>query len=93
MQQRNDGKLKIGEELLGREDAEKLIARLRWEAYINSMRGFLSSHPMDVNRVDAYIARLRAEERYFMDSDIRKARRRAFLIQLMLSRYTASYGG
>ena len=93
MQQRNDSKLKIGEELLGREDAEKLIARLRWEAYINSMRGFLSSHPMDVNRVDAYIARLRAEERYFMDSDIRKARRRAFLIQLMLSRYTASYGG
>ena len=93
MHQLNSGKIKIEDDAAETIDSEKLSDQLRWEAYINAMRGYLPSHPMDVNKVDAYIARLRAEERYFIDSDMRKARRRALLVQLMLSRYTASYGG
>ncbi len=93
MHQRNGSKLKIEDDLLEGEDVEKLVAQLRWEAYINAMRGYLSSHPMDVNRIDANFARLRAEERYFADRDMRRARRRAFLLQLVLSRYTGYTGG
>ncbi|MFX1509630.1 MAG: hypothetical protein ACFFBR_04900 [Promethearchaeota archaeon] len=93
MHQINSGKIKIEDSVLEELDADKAAAKRRWEAYIGAMRGYLSSHPMDVNKVDAYYARLRAEERYFTDSDMRKARRRAFLLQLMLCRYTASYGG
>ncbi len=93
MHQQNSGKIKINEASIEGMDAETLSAQLRWEAYINAMRGYFSSHPMDVNKVDAYIARLRAEERFFTDRDIRKARRRAFLLQLMFSRYTPTSHG
>lgn len=94
IEQTNHGKnFRIEPEVGSGLDSEKLAAHRRWEAYIAAMRGYLSSHPMDTNKVDTYNARLRAEERFFADSDRSKAKRRAFLIQLILSRVAPSYGG
>ncbi len=50
------------------------------------MRGYFSSHPLDVNKADAYYSRLTAEERFFAGRDRRKAARRAHLMQLLFSR-------
>ncbi len=56
------------------------------------MRGYLSSHPMAVNKADTRFARLRAEEQVFTDRDAHKARRRALLLSLILSRYIPTSG-
>ncbi|MFX1576797.1 MAG: hypothetical protein ACFFCF_06460 [Promethearchaeota archaeon] len=56
------------------------------------MRGYLSSHPMAVNKADTRFARLRAEEQVFTDRDALKARRRALLLSLILSRYIPTSG-
>jgi hypothetical protein len=92
MLQRNYGKIRLEEKAHQEEDAAKIAAQKRWNAYIAAMRGYLSSHPLDVNKVDAYFARMRAEERAWTDRDARKARRRAFLLALILSRYTPATG-
>jgi hypothetical protein len=92
MFQHNHGKLRIDEKTLQEDDAAKMVMQKRWDAYIAAMRGFLSSHPLDANKVDAHFARMRAEERAWADRDERKARRRAFLLALILSRYTPTSG-
>lgn len=92
MHQSNFSKIRIENDVLQTAEADKLRDQKRWEAYIAAMRGYLSSHPMDVNKVDAHIARLTAEERVFTDRDARKARRRAFLLSLILSRYRPTSG-
>jgi hypothetical protein len=92
MHQLNFGKIRIEEESLEDIDAEKRATQKRWEAYIAAMRGYLSSHPMDINKVDAHIARMRAEERVWRDRDERKMRRRAWLLALILSRYAPTSG-
>ena len=92
MHQLNYGKLRIEEKALQEDDAAKIAAQKRWDAYIAAMRGYLSSHPLDINKVDAHFARLRAEERAWADRDEHRARRRAFLLALILSRYTPTSG-
>ncbi len=92
MHQLNYGKLRIEEKTLQEDDAAKIAAQKRWDAYIAAMRGYLSSHPLDINKVDAHFARMRAEERIWADRDERKVRRRAFLLALILSRYTPTSG-
>ena len=92
MHQLNYGKIRIEEKTIQEDDAIKMAAQKRWDAYIAAMRGYLSRHPLDINKVDAYFARLRAEERAWADSDERRARRRAFLLALILSRYTPTSG-
>jgi len=93
LHQLNYGKIKVEDKLLEGVSAEKIAAQRRWEAYIAAMRGFLSSHPLDVNKVNAHIARMRAEDRFFSDREMGRARRRALLLQLILSRSAGSYGG
>lgn len=84
--QRNHGKITVGWDAIEGLDSEKTAARKRWEAYIAAMRGYFSSHPLDINKADAYYTRLTAEERFFAGHDRSKAARRAHLIQLLLSR-------
>ena len=92
MHQLNYGKLRIEEKTLQEDEAAKIATQKRWDAYIAAMRGYLSSHPLDINKVEAHYARMRAEERAWADPDERRARRRAFLLALILSRYTPTSG-
>ena len=92
MLQLNYGKNRLEETVLQKDDAAKMAAQKHWNAYIAAMRGYLSSHPLDATKVDVHIARMRAEERAWTDRDARKARRRAFLLALILSRYTPTSG-
>jgi hypothetical protein len=65
--QLNFGKIHIEDEPSAEVDAEKRAAQKRWDTYIAAMRGYLSSHLMDANKVDVHFARMRAEERVWRE--------------------------
>lgn len=60
----------------------------RWDDYIEAMRGPLSSLPPDIYKIDATMARKRAEERFFLKRDQHSANRNNFYLSAMLKRQT-----
>jgi hypothetical protein len=60
----------------------------RWVAYIEAMRGPLSSIPADPQKIDAKIATKRAEARFFEGSNQRSVNRSVFHLTKMLKRQT-----
>ncbi|MFX1317585.1 MAG: hypothetical protein ACFE9D_00475 [Promethearchaeota archaeon] len=57
-----------------------------WAAYIEAMRGPLSSIPADDQKIDAEIARERAETRFFQARNQSSMKRSAFHLTKMLKR-------
>lgn len=60
----------------------------RWKAYIEAMRGPLSSIPADHQQIDAMIVRKRAEARFFEGRNQHSVNRSAFHLTKMLKRQT-----
>ncbi|MFW9831114.1 MAG: hypothetical protein ACFFD8_05015 [Candidatus Thorarchaeota archaeon] len=58
----------------------------RWAAYIEAMRGPLSSIPPDSHKIDAKLAGMRAEARFFEGRNQRSVNRSAFHLTKMLKR-------
>ncbi|MFW9986692.1 MAG: hypothetical protein ACFFDJ_09025 [Candidatus Odinarchaeota archaeon] len=58
----------------------------RWAAYIAAMRGPLSSIPADHQKIDAMIARKRAEVRFFEGRNQHSVNRSVFHLTKMLKR-------
>lgn len=59
-----------------------------WDAYIEAMRGPLSSKPLDPHKLDAHYARERAEARFFRGRNKSSVNRSAFHLTKMLKRQT-----
>ncbi len=58
----------------------------RWAAYIEAMRGPLSSIPIDKQKVDAMVAQKPAETRFFQGSNQRSVNRSVLHLTKMLKR-------
>jgi hypothetical protein len=69
-------------------DHNRKTPTLEWAAYIEAMRGPLSSIPADMQKIDAKIAKQRAAARFFQGSNQRSANRSAFHLTKMLKRQT-----
>jgi len=63
-------------------------ADTRWDTYIASMRGTMTSVRPDIHKVDAATARRGAAERFFTDRDQSRANRNASHLSAMLKRQT-----
>ena len=61
-------------------------ANRRWDAYIAAMRGIMTSVAPDKHKINAHIARQRAEERFYNDRNEGRRRRRALWIDQMVVR-------
>ncbi len=57
-----------------------------WDAYIEAMKGHLTSIPADIHKLDAKFARQRSEARFFQSRNQNSANRSAFHLTKMLKR-------